>query len=644
MNEIQKYIAAHEPKMMDDLFSLIRIPSISALPEHHDDMLACAERWAQLLLEAGVDEALVMPSQGNPVVFAQKIVNPDAKTVLIYAHYDVMPAEPLELWKSEPFEPEIRDGYIWARGADDDKGQSFIQVKAFEYLVKNGLLKNNVKFIFEGEEEIGSPSLEAFCEEHKELLKADVILVSDTSMLGAELPSLTTGLRGLAYWEIEVTGPNRDLHSGHFGGAVANPINALCQIISKVTDADGRITVPGFYDDVEEVPQTEREMIAYIPFDEKKYKEAIGVKELFGEKGYSTLERNSCRPSFDVCGIWGGYTGEGSKTVLPSKAYAKVSCRLVPHQDHHKISQMFADYILSITPDTVQVKVTPMHGGQGYVCPISLPAYQAAEKGFEIAFGKKPLAVRRGGSIPIISTFEQVLGIKTVLMGFGLESNAIHSPNENCSLDIFRKGIEAVIGDGWLVVVLRDAGHGEAVDFAARAVGQIDDNNGDSLCRREREGIQLFRRLAWIGKDNGRAFARIDGAAAADAEYGLGIGGSAEGRRLVYGAGCGVGSHLVVQGDAYAVLGAGCGDVIPCAGKLVGMPAGHAKDGVDASGLQIGGDVINLGDGSDSKIGRCLCADFLNITLIESSIPHGGLLYGKQIRLSNQTNCSFIHN
>ena len=281
MNEIQKYIAAHEPKMMDDLFSLIRIPSISALPEHHDDMLACAERWAQLLLEAGVDEALVMPSQGNPVVFAQKIVNPDAKTVLIYAHYDVMPAEPLELWKSEPFEPEIRDGHIWARGADDDKGQSFIQVKAFEYLVKNGLLKNNVKFIFEGEEEIGSPSLEAFCEEHKELLKADVILVSDTSMLGAELPSLTTGLRGLAYWEIEVTGPNRDLHSGHFGGAVANPINALCQIISKVTDADGRITVPGFYDDVEEVPQTEREMIAHIPFNEDKYKE--GKNEVLRE-------------------------------------------------------------------------------------------------------------------------------------------------------------------------------------------------------------------------------------------------------------------------------------------------------------------------------------------------------------------------
>lgn len=441
---IKKHIAENESHILEELFSLIRIPSISAKPEHHGDMLACAERWTELLLKAGVDEALVMPSAGNPIVFAQKIVNPEAKTVLVYAHYDVMPAEPLELWKSHPFEPEVRDEHIWARGADDDKGQSFIQVKAFEYLVKNDLLKTNVKFIFEGEEEIGSPSLKGFCEQHKELLKADIILVSDTSMLSADLPSLTTGLRGLAYWEIEVTGPNRDLHSGHFGGAVANPINVLCQILSKVTDSDGRITIPGFYDDVEEVPQAERDMIAHIPFDEEKYKKAIDVKALFGEKGYSTLERNSCRPSFDVCGIWGGYTGEGSKTVLPSKAYAKVSCRLVPHQDHHKISQLFADYIVSIAPDTVRVKVTPMHGGQGYVCPITLPAYQAAEKGFEKAFGKKPLAVRRGGSIPIISTFEQVLGVKTVLMGFGLESNAIHSPNENIPLDIFRKGIEAV--------------------------------------------------------------------------------------------------------------------------------------------------------------------------------------------------------
>ena len=442
---IQDYIAHNEPRMLDELFSLIRIPSISAQPEHRDDMLACAERWAQLLLAAGADEALVMPSQGNPVVFAQKTIDPAAKTVLVYAHYDVMPAEPLELWKSQPFEPEVRDGHIFARGADDDKGQSFIQVKAFEYLVKYGLLRVNVKFIFEGEEEIGSPSLENFCKEHKELLKADVILVSDTSMLGADLPSLTTGLRGLAYWQVEVTGPNRDLHSGHFGGAVANPINVLCGLLARVVDEDGRITVPGFYDDVEEVPAEERAMIAKIPFDEEKYKQAIGVRALAGEKGYSTLERNSCRPSFDVCGIWGGYTGEGAKTVLPSKAYAKVSCRLVPHQDHRQIEQRFAQYLQSIAPDTVQVTVTPLHGGQGYVCPISLPAYRAAEKGFEKAFGRKPLAVRRGGSIPIISTFEQVLGIKTVLMGFGLESNAIHSPNENMPLDILRKGIEAVV-------------------------------------------------------------------------------------------------------------------------------------------------------------------------------------------------------
>lgn len=443
--EIKKYIEANEQRFIDELFSLIRIPSISAKPQHKDDMLACAERWKQLLLEAGADEAMVMPSKGNPLVYAEKRINPDAPTVLIYAHYDVMPAEPLELWKSKPFDPEIRDGHIWARGADDDKGQAMIQAKAFEYMVREGLLRHNVKFIFEGEEEIGSPSLNAFLKEHKELLKADVILVSDTSMLGADMPSLTTGLRGLAYWEIEVTGPNRDLHSGHFGGAVANPINTLCSIISQITDADGRITVPHFYDDVEEVPAAERDMIASIPFNEEKYMQAIGVKALKGEKGYSTLERNSCRPSFDVCGIWGGYTGEGSKTVLPSKAYAKVSCRLVPHQNHEKISKLFVNYINEIAPDYVQVKVTPMHGGEGYVCPISLPAYKAAEKGFEKAFGKKPLAVRRGGSIPIISDFEQILGIKTVLMGFGLESNAIHSPNENFPLDIFRKGIEAVV-------------------------------------------------------------------------------------------------------------------------------------------------------------------------------------------------------
>ena len=442
--EIKQYIQENEARFLDELASLIRIPSISALPQHKEDMLACAERWRQLLLEAGADEAMVMPSEGNPLVYAEKRIDPNAPTILVYAHYDVMPAEPLELWNSQPFEPEIRDGRIWARGADDDKGQSMIQVKAFEYMVREGLLRHNVKFIFEGEEEIGSPSLNAFLKEHRELLRADVILVSDTSMLGADLPSLTTGLRGLAYWEIEVTGPNRDLHSGHFGGAVANPINVLCELLAKVTDADGRITIPHFYDDVEPVPEAERRMIASIPFDEEAYKAAIGVKALKGEKGYSTLERNSCRPSFDVCGIWGGYTGEGSKTVLPSKAYAKVSCRLVPHQNHETISRLFTGYIQSIAPEYVQVKVTPMHGGEGYVCPITHPAYVAAEQGFAKAFGKQPLAVRRGGSIPIISDFERILGIKTILMGFGLESDAIHSPNENFRLDIFRKGIEAV--------------------------------------------------------------------------------------------------------------------------------------------------------------------------------------------------------
>ena len=441
---VKSYIESNQARFLEELFSLIRIPSISAKHEHKPDMLACAKRWVELLLSSGADRAEVMPTEGNPVVYGEKFVSADVPTVLVYSHYDVMPAEPLELWKSDPFDPVIRDGRIWARGADDDKGQAMMQVKGFETAIAEGLLRCNVKFLFEGEEEIGSTSLEAFCEANKELLKADIILVSDTSMVSKEVPSLTTGLRGLAYWEVEVTGPNRDLHSGHFGGAVANPINVLCKLMADITDADGRITIPGFYDDVEEVSEAERQMIAQVPFDEAKYKAAIGVDALFGEKGYSTLERNSCRPSFDICGIWGGYTGEGSKTVLPSKAYAKVSTRLVPHQDHAKISALFEDYLRKVAPAYVKVKVTPSHGGQGYVCPIDLPAYQAAEEAMSIAFGKRPLAVRRGGSIPIIATFEQVLGIKTILMGFGLEQNAIHSPNESCELDYFFKGIESV--------------------------------------------------------------------------------------------------------------------------------------------------------------------------------------------------------
>ena len=445
MNVIE-YIEKNRGRFQEELFSLIRIPSISSDPSHKNDMQECALRWKNLLLETGVDMAEVMPTSANPVVFASKVIDPSAPTVLVYGHYDVMPVEPLELWNTDPFEPVIQDGCLWARGADDDKGQSFLQVKAFEIALREKLLKCNVKFLFEGGEEIGSPGLEDFCFAHKDLLKSDIILVSDTSMVGADVPSITTGLRGLAYWEIEVTGPNRDLHSGIFGGAVANPINVLCKMIAGITDNDGHITIPGFYDDVEEVSAREREMLAAVPYSEDKYRESLDVKALFGEKGYSTLERTAIRPTFDVCGIWGGFTGEGSKTVLPSKAYAKVSCRLVPHQEHEKISGMFIDYINRIAPDYVRVKVTPMHGGEGYVCPIDLPAYKAAEKGYEDAFGKKPLAVRRGGSIPIIAAFEKVLGVKSILMGFGLESDATHSPNENMPIDIMDKGIEAIVG------------------------------------------------------------------------------------------------------------------------------------------------------------------------------------------------------
>ena len=452
---IQEYIAAHRERFIEEWGSLIRIPSVSCQAEHKADMQRCAEKWKELLLQAGCQKAEVLPSSGNPFVYAEYKIDCSGKaaegregasapTVLVYAHYDVMPVEPVEQWKSDPWEPCIREGRLYARGADDDKGQAMIQAKAFEYLVQSGQMGCNVKFIFEGEEEIGSPSLEAFLEEHKELLKADIILVSDTSMIGKETPSITTGLRGLAYWQIEVDGPNRDLHSGHFGGAVKNPINALCEMLSKVVDENGKITIPGFYDDVLPIPEEERAMIAQIPFDQKKYNASIGVDEVFGEAGYSTLERNSCRPSFDICGIWGGYTGEGSKTVLPSKAFAKVSCRLVANQDHEKISRAFVQYMESLAPKSVRIQVTPMHGGQGYVCPIDIPAYKVAEKGFEKAFGVRPLAARRGGSIPIIAAFEQILGCKTILMGFGLEQNAIHSPNESMDLEVWEKGIIAV--------------------------------------------------------------------------------------------------------------------------------------------------------------------------------------------------------
>ena len=444
MNEINKYVETHEKRFLDELFQLLRIPSISSLPEHKPDMYKCAELWKDFLLAAGADKAEVMETDGNPVVYGEKIIDPNAPTVLVYAHLDVMPADPIELWNSPPFEPIIKDGKIYARGADDDKGQGFMHVKAFEYLVQSNTLSCNVKFLIEGEEEVGSPSLPAFCKKHKEMLSADVILVSDTGMIAPDIPSITTGLRGLAYWQVEVTGPNKDLHSGLFGGAVANPINVLAKMIADVLDDNGHITIPGFYDDVLEVSAQEREMMAQAPFSLEEFKKALDIEQEWGEAGYSSNERTGIRPTFDVCGIWGGYTGEGAKTVLPSNAYAKLSCRLVPNQKHEQIAELFTKYFESVAPKTVKVKVESLHGGPSYVCPIEFAGYKAAEKAYTDVYGKKPVPVRSGGSIPIIATFEEILGIKSVLMGFGLAEDAIHSPNENYPLEQFYNGIRTI--------------------------------------------------------------------------------------------------------------------------------------------------------------------------------------------------------
>ena len=443
--EIKKYIKENETRFFGELFSLIRIPSVSSHSDKKADIQKCAEQWKKLLLEAGVDKAEILPTKGNPVVFASKIIDSKLPTVMVYGHYDVMPAEPLELWDSPPFEPEIRDGKVFARGADDDKGQSFLQAKAFEYLVNTNQLNCNVKFLIEGEEEIGSPSLKDFCKKNMKLLDCDTILVSDTSMLAADMPSITTGLRGLAYWEIEVTSANRDLHSGIFGGAVANPINELARMLAQLTDKNGRITIPHFYDDVEEVSKKERNLIKLIPFDEEEYKRNLNIKYVYGEKGYTTIERTGIRPTLDVCGIWGGYMGEGSKTVLPSKAYAKLSARLVPNQKYEKIAKLVEKHLLKTAPKHIDIKVTRLHGAESYVCPIDSAEYKAAEKAYEKVFGIKPLPVRRGGSIGVVPVFEKVLGVKPILMGFGLESNAIHSPNENFRIDLYEKGIETIV-------------------------------------------------------------------------------------------------------------------------------------------------------------------------------------------------------
>jgi len=444
MTFINEYIEANKDRFLDELFDLIRIPSISSLSKHKPDMYKAAEYWKKMMLEAGADKAEVMETEGNPVTYGEKIIDPSLPTVLVYGHMDVMPVDPLELWDTDPFEPVVKDGKIWARGADDDKGQAFMHAKAFELLVKTDNLPCNVKFMIEGEEEVGSPSLYKFCEDNKEMLKADVILVSDTGLIAQDIPSITTGLRGLAYWQVDVTGPNRDLHSGLFGGAVANPINVLCDLISQMTDENNHITIPGFYDDVLVVSDEERKLMAKAPFNEEEYKKAIDVEELHGEKGYSTNERTGIRPSFDVCGIWGGYTGEGAKTVLPSKAHAKISTRLVPNQNHEQIAGLFKKHFESIAPKSVKVDVKPLHGGQAYLCPIDLPAYRAAEKAYTETFGKRPVPVRSGGSIPIIAGFNDILETKSVLMGFGLESDAIHSPNENYPLFNFYKGIETI--------------------------------------------------------------------------------------------------------------------------------------------------------------------------------------------------------
>lgn len=441
---MKAYIEQHKERFFEELFTILRIPSVSAKEEHKADMYFCAEAIADLLVEAGADEAGVCETMGHPVVYGQKIIDPKAKTILIYGHYDVQPPEPLEKWNSDPFEPEIHDGAIWGRGANDDKGQLFMHIKAFEYMLESGKLRHNVKFLFEGEEEIGSPSLPAWIKSHKKLLKADICLVSDTTMISEKVPSINCGMRGLSYLEVKVIGPNKDLHSGHYGGAVANPIQVLCEMISKLIDEDGRVTVPGFYDKVVELSKADRKMLAKAPFDMKEYKEFLDVKELRGEKGYTTLERTGIRPCLDVCGICGGYTGEGAKTVLPSEASAKISMRLVPNQRSSEITKLFAKYFKSLAPKCVKVEVKQHEGGDGFLIPITSSAYKAASRAIAEVYGIEPVPSRGGGSIAVLAEVQKILGIDPLLMGFGLERDTIHSPNESYLLKQFFGGMESI--------------------------------------------------------------------------------------------------------------------------------------------------------------------------------------------------------
>jgi acetylornithine deacetylase/succinyl-diaminopimelate desuccinylase-like protein len=444
MEEIKSYIAENKQRFLDELFELLRLPSISADPKYKKDVLKTADFIAEKLKAAGADKVEVCPTPGYPIVYGEKIIDTSKPTVLVYGHYDVQPPDPLELWKTPPFEPTIRDEKIYARGSCDDKGQFYMHIKAFELMGHQGILSCNIKFMIEGEEEVGSSNLDKFLKENKDRLKADVVLISDSAMISLEHPSLETGLRGLSYVQVEVTGPNRDLHSGVYGGAVANPATVLCQLIASLHDKNNHITIPGFYEDVQALSEKEREDLNAAPYNEEEYKKDLGLEELWGEKGYTTIERTGIRPTLEVNGIWSGYTGEGAKTVLPSKAHAKISMRLVPGQKSDKITKLFSDHFKKVAPKYVKVKVANLHGGEAAVTPTDSIAYKAAQKAIKESFGKDPIPTRGGGSIPIVALFEKELGIKTVLMGFGLDSDNLHSPNEKFDIANFYKGIETI--------------------------------------------------------------------------------------------------------------------------------------------------------------------------------------------------------
>lgn len=444
MEKVQQYINDNKQRFLDELFDLLRIPSISADLEYAPEMTKTAEFIKDKLIEAGADNVEICPTPGYPIVYGEKIVDPSLPTVLVYGHYDVQPAVPLELWITPPFEPTIRNERIYARGACDDKGQMYMHVKAFEAMMKNNTLPCNVKFMIEGEEEVGSSNLGDFCIANKEKLKCDVVLISDTSMIANDTPSIDVGLRGLSYVQVEVTGPNIDLHSGVYGGAVANPINVLSKMIASLHDENNHITIPGFYDNVLELSPEERAELNKAPFDVEIYKQELDIEDIYGEKGYTTIERTGIRPTLDVNGMWGGYIGEGSKTVLPSKAYAKISMRLVPNQDTDEITEKFKKHFEAIAPKGIKVKVEPHHGGNPVVVPSDSIEFAAASKAMEHTFGKKPIPTRGGGSIPIVALFEKELGVKSVLFGFGLDIDALHSPNESYGIFNYYKGIETI--------------------------------------------------------------------------------------------------------------------------------------------------------------------------------------------------------